>query len=135
MLRVVEWFVPVDNAAGAVYGVILIGALLAAESKRHETYLEAESSALIAAAVFWLAHAYATVLGWRLGVGARLSARAVGRALAQDWNLMTGAAIPLLVLPLAWLIGGALGPWELALDITVGAGLGLAILALKIVLH
>ena len=76
---------------------------------------------------------------------------------------MTGAAIPLLVLLLAWLIGAPqssgvtaalwsvvvslvlleliaglrarLGPWELALDIAVGAGLGLAILALKIVLH
>jgi hypothetical protein len=40
-----------------VYGVILVGALLAAESGVHETYLDTVLSAVIATAIYWLAHA------------------------------------------------------------------------------
>jgi hypothetical protein len=48
-----------------VYGVIVTGALLAAESGRKETYAGTFASAVIAACLYWVAHAYATVLGRR----------------------------------------------------------------------
>jgi hypothetical protein len=146
-----------------VYGIIVIGALLAAESARHETYLDTVSSTVIAAALYWLAHAYAGVLGRRLTLQQRLTAGALARALGHDWAIMRGAAVPLLALVLCWAIGVALHtavaaalwsviasliafellagvrsratPGELALDLGVGAAMGLAILVLKIVLH
>jgi hypothetical protein len=43
---------PAQNPAGVVYGVIAIGALLAAESGRHETYLDTVSSAFIATGLY-----------------------------------------------------------------------------------
>jgi hypothetical protein len=154
---------PSENPSGLVYGVIVIGALLAAESGRHESYLDTVASAVIAATLYWLAHAYATVLGRRLSSQEQLTARALSRALAHDWALIRGAAIPLIVLLIAWVTGAAQATavsaalWsavaslvafellaglrsraaagELALEVGVGVLMGLGILALRIVLH
>jgi hypothetical protein len=161
--RLIEWIVPADNPAGAVYGMIVIGALLAAESGRHEGYPDAVGSTLIALGLYWFAHAYAEVLGRRLADHERLTAAALGRALAHDWTIVRGAAIPLLALLLAWALGAAretavnAALWstvasliafellagvrsratrgELALEGCVGILMGLAILALKVLLH
>jgi hypothetical protein len=143
--------------------VIVIGALLAGESGRHESYLDTLSSAAIATALYWLAHAYAGVLGQRLETGEQLTAGGLARALGHDWALIRGAAIPLLTLLLAAIAGASqqvavtisiwsavtslLGleliaglrskatPGELLIQSCVGMAMGLAILSLKIVLH
>jgi hypothetical protein len=161
--KVAERILPSENPAGVVYGVIVIGALLAAESDRHESYADAIASALIATALYWLAHGYTTVLGGRLGEGARLTWGALSRALVHDGAIVRGAAIPLLALVVCWAVGvtqqtgvtaavwsaaGTLilfelsagvrshaAPGELAIEVGVGATMGLAILALKVVLH
>jgi hypothetical protein len=155
--------VPSENPSGVVYGVIVIGALLAAESGRHEGYPDAIASAAIAAGLFWLAHAYAGVLGRRLTHGGHLTAAALGRALVHDWALVRGAAIPLLALLVAWAAGAdqesavTAALWsaiaslvvfeliagirsratsaELVLEVGVGLAMGMAILLLKIILH
>jgi hypothetical protein len=155
--------VPAENPSGAVYGVIVIGALLAAESGRHESYLDTLLSAAIAAALYWVAHSYASVLGRRLSTKERLTLGALLAALSHDWALIRGASIPLLTLVVAALSGAAqetavtAAVWssvislatfeliaglrsgasrgELALEAGVGIAMGLAILALKIVLH
>jgi hypothetical protein len=146
-----------------VYGVIVIGALLAAESGRHETYPDTVASAAIAASLYWLAHGYATALGRRLTTHERFTARTLSRALIHDWAIVRGAAIPLLALLVAWAAGagqetavtaalwcavvGVIAfellagirsratPSELALEAGVGVAMGLAILALKVLLH
>jgi hypothetical protein len=155
--------VPPENPAGTVYGVIMVGALLAAESGRHETYLETEASAVIAAGLYWLAHGYATVLGRRLTTGERLTGAALWRGLVHDGTLLRGAAIPLAVIPIAWVTGASqasavsaalwsvvaslvvfeiaagmrshLTRGELVFEAGVGVTLGIGILALRIVLH
>jgi hypothetical protein len=155
--------VPEESASGVVYGIIVVAALLAAESGRHESYLDTIASAAIAAALYWLAHAYSELLGHRLERHERLTASALGRALAHDRAIISGAALPLAVLAVCWttgagqqtavtwalwttiaslvafeLLAGArarTGPRELALEAAVGAAMGVAILALKIVLH
>jgi hypothetical protein len=99
--------IPADNAAGVVYGVITVGALMAAESGRHESYFDALASAVFATLLYWLAHAYADLLGSRLESGEQLTAGALGRALAHDWAIVRGAAIPLLALVIAWLVGAS----------------------------
>lgn len=155
--------VPAGNAAGVVYGVITIGALLAAESGRHESYLDMVGSALVATLLYWLAHAYADLLGRRLATGDRLTAATLGRALLHDWAIVRGAAIPLLALVIAWIAGASKEagltaglrtavvtvvlfellagirakstPGELLLKACVGVTMGLAILALKGILR
>lgn len=141
----------------------MVGALLAAESGSHESYLDTLGSAAIAIALYWLAHAYASVLGHRLATHESLTARALLRALGHDLTLVRGAAIPLVALLIAWAAGAAqqtavtaalwstvasliafellagirsrAKPCELALEVSVGVVMGVAILALKIVLH
>jgi hypothetical protein len=160
--RLVERIVP-ENPGGVVYGVIVVGALLAAEDGLHDSYLDTIASALIAAALYWLAHAYAELLSQRLTRRERLTAGALARALADDRAIVRGAALPLAAIVLAWLAGASqhaavtAALWtavacmlafellagvrarasarELAFDACVGAALGVAILALKIVLH
>jgi hypothetical protein len=161
--RLIDWLVPGENPSGAVYGAIVIGALLAAESYRHETYLDTFASAVITTLLYWLAHAYAYVLGRRLDTHERLTVGSLTEALAHDWALVRGAAVPLAALLIAWalrasqqtavtsalwsaiacvvafeLIAGVRSRatrGELALQVGVGVAMGVAILALKIVLH
>jgi len=163
LARAADRIVAAENPSGIVYGIIVIGALLAAESGRHETYLDTVASAVIAAALYWFAHAYAEVLGRRLVRHERLSARTLMRALGHDWAIVQGAALPLAALAVGWIAGAAqqtavtAALWsaiasivvfellagirarasarELALEGCAGAAMGIAILALKIVLH
>jgi hypothetical protein len=158
-----DWLIPDENPAGTIYGTIVVGALLAAESGRHESFLDTIASAAIATALYWLAHAYASVLGRRLGAQERLTLGALGGALGHDLALVKGAAAPLLALLVAWALGSTqqaavnaalwstvacliafelvaglrsrAAPRELALEVGVGVSMGVGILALKIVLH
>ncbi len=163
LVRAADRIVAAENPSGIVYGIIVIGALLAAESGRHETYLDTVASAVIAAALYWFAHAYAEVLGRRLVRHERLSASTLMRALGHDWAIVQGAALPLAALAIGWIAGAAqqtavtAALWsaiaslvvfellagvrarasarELVLEGCAGATMGIAILALKIVLH
>jgi hypothetical protein len=163
LVRAADRVVPEENPAGVVYGILVVGALLAAESGQHESYLDTVASAAVATALYWFAHAYAELLGRRLAAPERLSAGALVRALGHDWAIARGAAIPLGVLAIAWAAGAAqqtavtAALWstavslvafeliagvrarssagELALDVGAGAAMGIAILALKIILH
>jgi hypothetical protein len=160
---VAERIAPAENPSGVVYGIIVIGALLAAESARRETYPDTIASTLVAAALYWFAHSYANVLGARLERHERLSTGTLARELTHNWAIMRGATLPLLALVLAWIAGATLStavtaalwstiasliafelfagvrsrasPRELALDVSVGAAMGVAILILKIILH
>jgi hypothetical protein len=161
--RLAARLVPAQAVSGIAYGLIVIGALLAAESGHHEGYTDTIASALIATAIYWLAHAYASALGRRIEQQERLSVAGLSRALAHDGAIVRGAAIPLLVLALAWAVGARLehgvsaAVWssvaslvaleltagigarasraELVLDVAVGAAMGLGVLALKALLH
>lgn len=157
-----------EKPASVIYGVILIGALLAAESDRHESYPDTIGSVVIALCLYWLAHSYADVLGHRLQTHGRLSAQALWQALGDESAILAGAALPLLALLLAWAVGAAqatgveaalwtsvasliafellagirsqagrssIAAGELALEGAIGITMGLAILALKVVLH
>jgi hypothetical protein len=167
MVRKSGWLtsrlVPTGNAAGVIYGIITVGALMAAESGRHESYLDTVASALVATMLYWLAHAYADLLGRRLATGDRLTAGTLARALAHDWAIVRGAALPLLALVIAWTAGASQEAGvtaalrtavvavvlfelvagvrakptvgELVLKGAVGVTMGLAILALKGILR
>jgi hypothetical protein len=161
--RLAGWIVPDRNPAGAVYGLIAVGALLAAEGGLRDTYPETVGSAAIAVVLYWFAHSYGDVLGLRLTERQGFSWREVARVFGRDWAIARGAGVPLLVLLVAWATGAgqetalnaavwtaaaslvafelAAGvrsgarPLELVLEALVGTTMGLAILTLRAVLH
>jgi hypothetical protein len=160
---VLSWLVPGANPAGAVYGTIAIGALLAAEGGQRESYPETLEASVVALALYWLGHSYAELLGGRIERGGRLTARELGTALRRDWTIVRGAVAPLLALLLCWALGlrletgvavavwtaaGSLvalelfaglharaQPAELLLEACVGVAMGVGVLALRVILH
>ncbi|MGA7705289.1 MAG: hypothetical protein WB998_10385 [Solirubrobacteraceae bacterium] len=161
--RIAGWVVPEHYPAGVVYGLITVGALLAAESGLKDTYPETIGSAIVAMTLYWFAHAYADVLGLRLAEQRRVSWAELWHTFVQDWSIVRGAALPLLALVVAWAAGASqttavtLGVWavvasliafelaagvrskskpiELAFDVSAGTALGLGILVLRALLH
>lgn len=161
--RVLGWIVPERNPEGAVYGIITIGALLAAEGGLHDSYVDTVASLAIAVVLYWFAHSYADVLGLRLSQQRLIKWEELWSTFVQDWSIVRGASAPLLALLVAWAAGAsqetavtagvwtavaglivlelAAGirsrakPFELALEVLVGATMGLAILALRALLH
>jgi hypothetical protein len=151
-----------DLGAG-IYGLITVGALVAAESARHETYLETEIAVALAALVVWLAHSYAEFASWRVREGRGLSPQEFGRTMVRELPILVGASIPAVAVFVAWLAGADLssgitvGLWavaaaivaveilagvraelsgrDLLLQSALGAVLGLLVLALRFVLH
>lgn len=157
------WLLPGRNAAGAVYGTVTAGALLAAESGLRETYPETLGSLAIAVVLYWFAHSYADVLGLRLSRRGTLTWGELWHTIVQDWSIVRGAAAPIVAVAVAWVAGAqqsvavTAGVWaavaslivfelaaalrsrakapEVALQVTAGVTLGLGILALRALLH
>jgi hypothetical protein len=96
------------NLGAAVYGTILVGALLAAESAAHETYGETIVAVLLALLIYWIAHAYSAFASWRLRQGEPVTVHGLVRAMGQESPLLIGAAVPLVALLLAWAAGARL---------------------------
>jgi hypothetical protein len=158
-----DWIVPESNPGGVVYGLILVGALLAAESGLRESYLATFASAAITIVLYWFAHTYADILGLRLSERHRPTLLELWLAFVEDWAIVRGAGVPLLAMVAAWAFGAAqstavtVGTWtavvglvafelaaglrsragrlELALEVVAGATMGIAILVLRAVLH
>jgi hypothetical protein len=161
--RLAAWIVPERNPAGAVYGLIMLGALLAAESGLRDTYLETIGSAALAVVLYWFAHSYSDVLGLRLDEHESFSWAELWRTFGHDWAIARGASVPLLALVIAWATGAsqitgvtaavwttvacliafelAAGirsharPLELVFEVLVGASMGIGILVLRALLH
>jgi len=142
---------------------VATGSLLAVDSGVKETYLDTILAALLAAALIWLLHSYSELLGERLVDRRPIGPLMLVQALRSDWPVMRGAAIPVGALVVSWIAGAGqstgvtIALWsavaalvafellaalrlhastrELLLDVTVGAGMGTAIIALKIILH
>lgn len=146
-----------------MYGTITVGALLAAESAKRETYAGTVGAVVIAMLLYWLAHAYSDFTEHRLEESQPLTLVGLTRTLAHELMILAGAAIPLLALLIGWAAGVGLtnavtaAIWTSGAMIVVvelvaglraeltaralvaqtatGALLGLLVIALKLVLH
>jgi hypothetical protein len=151
------------NPAAFIYGMIMIGTLLAAESARQETYARTVGAVAIATALYWLVHGYAEFTAHRLREGAPLELSELGRTMAEEFAIVLGAVPPLLALSISWLAGASLtvgvaaAVWAdagmiviievvagvradlkgraLMVQTLIGAILGLLIIVLRLVLH
>lgn len=151
------------NPAGLVYGTIAVGALLAAESARRETYPRTIGAVVLTLVLYWLAHSYAEFTAGRIRDHGRFTFDGLARTAAHELSVLTGASLPLLVVLLLWAAGARLAGavtaaiWTSATAIvlievligvrahlprrdlirqtTMGALLGLLVIALRVLLH
>jgi hypothetical protein len=152
-----------ENAAGLVYGTILVATLLSAESAVRETYVKTVIGVLIALFTYWLALTYAGFTGERLEQKEGASLLLLGRAALHEMTVLYGATIPLISLLVFWVAGATLDTavtWSIYVaDITIivaeiiigieagltglaligqvalGAVLGVLVLGLRLLLH
>ncbi len=158
-----RWVEPDDNPSGVIYGTIAVGAVLAAESTRRETFVDTIEATVLVLVLYWFAHTYARLVGDRLKTRDALSADALWRALLREGSIMKGALIPIAVLAMLWAAGvslatgvtGALWSSAAALSvfeiiatmrsratgaqrvtqILIGMLLGVGVLLVRVVLH
>ena len=152
-----------SDLSAAIYGLMTVGALLAAESAASETYAETVGAVAITMIVYWLAHSYAEFASDRLKDREPARLGALGQIMVQQVPILWGAAIPLIALLICWVVGASLSTavWtalvtsavmvmlievvaglrakqsgrDLILQALFGAVLGLLIIALRLVLH
>jgi hypothetical protein len=152
-----------DNAAGLVYGIILVATLLSAESAVHETYPKTIAGVLIALATYWLALTYSQFAGDRLEQGERATVARLLQAATHEVTVLYGALIPFAALLIFWLAGTSLNTGALAVvyvavatiiaaelligiraelsgrdllaQTAIGAVLGVLVLGLRLLLH
>jgi amino acid permease len=98
----------VRNAEGALYGVMLVGVLLAAEDAHHETYAETIAVAAIVIGIYWWARIYTHVLGVRLDTREPLGRELIWRSAVHELPVVEGASVQVLVLLVAWITGVSL---------------------------
>jgi hypothetical protein len=151
------------NLGSGVYGLITVSVLIAAESATAETYLETVVGLVLATVLYWLAHAYSELVGWRVRTHERLTRAGLRETLRWELPILIGASPPLIALLIAWVAGASLGTairialWtsvvaiiatevvagrkadlsgrDLVIQAAVGAALGLLILGLRLLLH
>lgn len=154
---------PIPNLAPAIYGTVAVGSVLAVESAQRETYLETVGAALIALALYWLAHSYAEFASRRLQSSQPITLALLRQTMAGELAILAGAALPIVALLVSWAGGIRLATgvtaaiWtsavmivvievvagvrakqsgrHLASQIGLGALLGVLIIALRVTLH
>ena len=152
-----------ENAAGLVYGIILVATLLSAESAIRQTYAKTVAGVLIALTTYWLALTYARFTGRRLEEKEGASLLLLGRAAVHELTVLYGALVPLVSLLILWVAGATLDTavlWsiivadvamigaevfigvraelkglELLGQVVIGAVLGALVLGLRLLLH
>ncbi|HEX3978599.1 MAG TPA: hypothetical protein VHW96_20180 [Solirubrobacteraceae bacterium] len=152
-----------DNAAGLVYGTILVATLLSAESALKETYAKTILGVLVALATYWLALTYARFTGERLEEGSKATVGGLVNAAVHELTVLYGAAVPFVALLAFWAGGASLNTAvigavyfadaaiigaEIVIGVraglrgkaligqaAIGAILGVLVLALRLVLH
>ncbi|HVC70058.1 MAG TPA: hypothetical protein VNC61_07310 [Acidimicrobiales bacterium] len=158
-----RWIDPEENPSGVVYGTIAVGAVLASESTRRETFAETVVATMVILGLYWVAHTYAVVVGRRLETRETLTARRLWRTFLHEGAIVKGAAIPIAVLLVLWTCGvgldtavnaslwtsaGVLSAFEIVaalrgrasgaqkvVQVLVGTLLGAGILVVRLLLH
>ncbi len=152
-----------SDLSAAIYGLMTVGALLAAESAGSETYAETVGAVAITMLVYWLAHSYAEFASHRLKDREPARFAELARIMGNQVPILFGAAIPLVALLIFWAANASLSTavtaavWtsagtvvaieilagvrakqsgrELLFQALFGALLGLLIIVLRLVLH
>jgi hypothetical protein len=162
--RSARWLIAVagTNAGDAVHGAVMIGVLFAAEDARHEDYPATFEAAAVVLGLYWFTCLYAHTLGMRLRRRAPLNAGLMWRSCVHELPVLEGAVVPVAALLVAWAAGFAVrsgvtaalaatvvvivvlevaagwrarGRTGLWFEVGAGATMGLALVALELLLH
>jgi len=113
LLRFVLWVLdPEDNPTSVVYGLLTVGTVIAVESARSVDIAAEIEAVVLIIFLYWLAHAYASLLGRRLSSGSTISVRTIGQALRREWALVRGATVPVVIMLLTWMLGWSISAIE-----------------------
>jgi hypothetical protein len=115
-----------ENPAGLIYGTLIVGALLDAESAARQNYLDTVGAVLLALLLYWLAHSYAHFAGERIEHRETLRLSGLGNALFHGLPILVGAGVPLIAMIICWIIRAPLGT-AVNVGIYVSAGMVLVI--------
>jgi hypothetical protein len=104
--KLLSIFVGLDrNPGGAIYGVITVGAVLAAEGSRNETYPRSVGAAILVLSLYWVAHAWSSDSGDRLASRRRFTWPPFATMLRNDSSIVRGATVPIIAVIVAGLSG------------------------------
>ena len=110
------------NEAGAIYGQILVTAVVATLSEEDDISAgETFAAVAVTMLVFWLAHVYAESVAKRLGRGEPLKVGEVWTIARYEWPIAQAAVPALLVLGI-----GSLGLLSRDASVAIAIGLGVA---------
>lgn len=155
---------PTRNPASAVHGTVLAGALIAVQGAHDDIDISRLVwLVLLTQMVYWLAHIYAELVGERIQTRAKPGPRAVRHLMEQEWPMVAVSFGPLAVIVLCTALGvsaetsvnaglwasvallagwallagfrSRLGRVEMLLYVAVSLLLGLALIAIKTLLH
>lgn len=107
--------------AAAVYGSILVTALIAALDHEHATPSALVGGVAATVGVFWLAHVWSGLIGERVAAARRFDWRRTRHVIAEEWPMIESAVPPLVALALAWA-----GVYDVDTGITIALGIGIA---------
>ena len=150
-----------EGTAAGIYGVIVGSAVLV--TAHAETAVALDVIVVVTLTVYWAAERYARIVAERIHEGHRPSWQTVRAQLATGWEIISVSLLPLLVLLLARVVGvelekaiiaalvcstlllclagwrmgadGRLTPPERIVSTLVAGAFGIAMVALKIIMH
>jgi len=154
---------PARNPAGAVYGTVIAGSVIAAESAGELDLVKLSITVVVTLVVYWAAHVYAELVGLHITSAGRLTRAAVVGLLREESTIVTASFGPLAVIVVSAALGAAehtavliglwsivvllagwaliagrrsrMGRWELAGYTGVSTLFGCAIVLLKVLLY
>ena len=153
--RVLWWVDPEDHPAGVIYGIVIVGSVIAVESAAHPSAARETFATVLVLIIYWMAHAYSEMMGERFRTSRPLDWGHAKATLRHEAAIMRGASLPIVAMIVAviagatadttaWvgiiaamlslscvaLLGGMrahLRPWPLAAQALVGIVFGVAI--------
>ena len=99
---------PGEFYAAAIYGSILAVAFITIFRQEHAAPEAVALSVLGTMVVFFIAHVWSSILGWRLHHRERVTFARIQRIARAEWPLLEAGAVPILVLVLGWI--GVISP-------------------------
>ena len=78
-----------SNLGAAIYGLVTVGALLAAESTQRETYSATVGAVMITLLIYWFAHSYADFASWRLQENKPIALQDLARTMARQLPILS----------------------------------------------
>ncbi|WP_322762795.1 hypothetical protein [Frankia sp. Cr2] len=161
---IVRWLIlATGDPANAIYGTILVAAVVAAEDPEQTQIYEVFLTVAVTVTVFWLAHGYSRVVSGRLSTGTKPSLGEVRGALAEHWPIVQAAVPPMAALGIAAAEGASvvgaqqaalwtsvvllatwgtvagracqLTGWRLVVYAGSSAALGLVMIAFEVIIH